>query len=293
MRSACCLALLLVALSCEGTPNIPGVPGIPGVSAPSAPSSVADVQRIIGHIQSVSEAFEDLTPEQEHYIGRAVAAEILARYKLYDDAAAVGYVNLVGQTLALASDRPETFAGYHFFILDDEGLNALAAPGGLIFVTRGMLRLCQSEDQLAAVLAHEVIHVADEHGIRALKQSKQWSALSKIAFESLGDVQQALGAIGVDLSKNLLQHGYSRGLEREADESGIELMGRVGYDPHAMLELLNRAKARLGPRSDNRSHPHLEERIQDATEAMPAAKQPPSPARTSRFEKQLARARAS
>ena len=288
-RTAIGLSFVFVALSCGGG-KLPSVSV--GIPTGGFPGSTGDVIKIINAVQSVAEAFEDLTPEQEHYIGRAVAAEILAKHRVYRGAAAVEYVNLVGQTLALASDRPETFAGYHFFILDTNDINALAAPGGLIFVTRGMLRLCETEDQLAAVLAHEVAHVQDRHGIRAIKQSKQWSAFSKIAFENIQEVQQALNTIGVDLSTNLFKHGYSRKLEREADERGLQLMRRVGYQPHAMLELLGNVRAKLGDRKTGRSHPHLEDRIDDAKGKIKQSKQPRSARRASRYDAALAGTRA-
>ncbi|HDL65299.1 MAG TPA: peptidase M48, partial [Proteobacteria bacterium] len=106
--------------------------------------------------KAVAKTFADITPEQEYYIGRAVAATVLKTYKPYQNKKATRYLNLVGQTLAAASDKPETYGGYHFMIMDSDEINAFSAPGGLIFVSRGMLRLCENEDDLAAVLAHEI-----------------------------------------------------------------------------------------------------------------------------------------
>lgn len=133
---------------------------------------------------AVSRGFEDITPEQEYYIGRTVAAVILSTYKPYRDQSANHYVNLVGALAALASDRPETYGGYHFLILDSDEINAFAAPGGLIFVTRGMLRCCPSEDAVAAVLAHEVGHVQYQHGLQAISKARITSALTILAAES-------------------------------------------------------------------------------------------------------------
>ena len=85
--------------------------------------------------------FEDITPEQEHYIGRSVAAVILSKYRYCNHRNGQRYVNVMGQTLAQASDRPETFGGYHFLILDTDEINALSAPGGFVFVTKGAARV--------------------------------------------------------------------------------------------------------------------------------------------------------
>ncbi|MCX8107663.1 MAG: M48 family metalloprotease, partial [Verrucomicrobiae bacterium] len=115
---------------------------------------------------AAAKAFESITPEQEYYIGRAVAATILKTYRPYEDETANRYLTVLGQALALASDRPETFCGYHFLILDTDEINAFAMPGGLIFVSRGLLRCCKHEDAVAAVLAHEIGHVECQHGLK-------------------------------------------------------------------------------------------------------------------------------
>ena len=90
----------------------------------------------------------------------------------------------LGQSLAQFSERPETFGGYHFLALDSAEINAFAAPGGLILVTRGLLDCCQTEDELAAVLAHEIGHVEKQHGLRAIRTGRLNSALTILAVEA-------------------------------------------------------------------------------------------------------------
>ncbi len=131
-----------------------------------------DIFRAAKTVMSAKEAKQSFTYEQEHYLGRAIAAAILDKYGLYKDPSANRYVTLVGQTVAAHSDLPQTFGGYRFLILDSDEVNALAAPGGIIFITRGMLRACENEDQLAAVLAHEVAHVQARHGVELIKDSR-------------------------------------------------------------------------------------------------------------------------
>ena len=81
-------------------------------------------------------------------------------------------MNEVGDTVARKSSRPNPFRGYHFAVLDTQELNAFACPGGTIFITRGLIQTCQNEDQLAAVLAHEVGHVVNKDGINSISQAR-------------------------------------------------------------------------------------------------------------------------
>lgn len=133
--------------------------------------------------QAVEKTFKDITPEQEYYIGRSVAATVLNAYKPFDRDAANEYLNLLGQTLAQASDKPETFGGWHFLILDTDEINAFSAPGGLVMISKGMIRCCKTEDALAAVLAHEIGHVQNQHGLKAIKKGRLTSALTILAVE--------------------------------------------------------------------------------------------------------------
>ena len=134
--------------------------------------------------QAIEKTQQELTPEQEYYVGRAVVANVLQTYPPLDRPQANAYLNLLGQSLAVFSNRPETFGGYHFLLLSSEEVNAFAAPGGLILVTRGMLLCCANEDELAAVLAHEICHVEMKHGLRAIKQGRLTEALTVVASES-------------------------------------------------------------------------------------------------------------
>ncbi|MFA5812029.1 MAG: M48 family metalloprotease, partial [bacterium] len=102
----------------------------------------------IGGVQQIAAASKDITPSEEHYIGRAVAAMIIDKYPLMGNAALDEYVNKVGLVVAYHSDRPVTFGGYHFAVLRSDEVNAFAAPGGFIFITRGLLKSIQNEDQL-------------------------------------------------------------------------------------------------------------------------------------------------
>jgi predicted Zn-dependent protease len=249
--------------------------------------------------EAVAKSFEDITPEQEYYVGRAVGANILAQYSPYPEAKANGYLNLLGQSLAMVSDRPETFGGYHFLILDSAQINAFAAPGGLIFVSRGLLACANSEDAVAAILAHEIGHVVKQHGLKAIKTARfkdAGLAIGKAAVEELGSAELAKvtaafsGTID-DITSTLVNSGYSRSAEKEADLAAVEILKRAGYDPRALVDMLKVMDGRLKPGGSDfaKTHPDPEDRIASVQEAVAAAGAAPAapPARRSRYQAAL------
>jgi len=233
-------------------------------------------------ITAVEKTFTDITPQEEYYIGRAVAAALLETYAPLDHVAANDYLNTLGQTLAMASDRPETFGGYHFLLLDSDEINAFAAPGGLILITRGMFQLCDTEDALAAVLAHEIGHVAGRHGLRAIKNSRLTSALTILAAEGarhlgsedLKQVVEDFEASISDITSTLVTSGYARGLEGEADQSAINIMRTVGYNPSALVDMLAEMRNRLKPGGLDfaKTHPDPQDRINEIKPTIPGAR---------------------
>src|SRR3989339_1427768 len=203
--------------------------------------------------QAAGKAFEEFTPENEYYIGRTIAANILSKYKAYQNMGPNQYINLIGQTVAQASDKPETFKGYHFLIMDTDEINAFATPGCLILVSRGLLRCCKSEDALAAVLAHEIGHVQLGHGMGAIRGSR-YTSLGKIAgvelAKNLGGAQLAQaaeifdGTVG-DIMKNMVDNGYQSSQEYDADKAAVTILKRVGYNPTALKDMLEQMDRQL------------------------------------------------
>ncbi len=256
------------------------------------PDQVGMISRSLENIGSAARPMSD---QEEYYVGRAVSARLLSSYRQLKDPALTSYINLVGQSVALQSERPVTFGGYHFAILDSPELNAFAAPGGMIFVTRGMLATIKSEDELAAVLAHEVGHVVKRHGIAAIQSSRWSEALTVIGSDAAktfggSDVAKLAklfdGSID-DVFKTLVVNGYGRSQEEEADGAALGLLVRAGYDPAALEGYLQRLAA-AGKSSSGgmlSTHPGTDERIQHVREKMPTASVNKSfqQARTSRF----------
>lgn len=243
---------------------------------------------------AVQKATEEFTPEQEYYIGRTVGAVVLNKYKVYNNQAATHYLNIVGQTLAQASDLPETYNGYHLLILDSEEINAFATPSGLIFVTRGILRCCRREGEVAAILAHEVGHVQYKHGMQSIEKGRVTEALTIIGLEATKTFAQSdiasltrhfEGSIN-DITTTMISNGYSRSFEAAADQAAVTILRRVGYDPGHLVKMLEQMDTRLKPGGTDfaKTHPSPASRIRGLTQVVPAGLLPvPDKARSKRF----------
>jgi len=207
-------------------------------------------------VQQVQQAEQtEFTPEQEYYIGRAVAASLLTPRKVWDNSRATTYLNVLENDLAAFSDRPETFGGYHVLVLDTDEINAFAAPGGLLLVSRGLLRCATSEDMVAAILAHETSHVVLGHGLSAIKQSRKTAAYKNLALAGVAafgspEAKQLTDIFKdsiSDITNTLVNSGYSRELELEADQMALVIMKRAGYDPLAFDAMLKIMESRIKP----------------------------------------------
>jgi len=174
--------------------------------------------------------------ESEIAIGARSAERLEQKYPLYEGVEANEYVKRLGQEVARAGDRPNL--KYHFKILDIEQVNAFALPGGFVYVTKGLLDKA-GEDELAAVLGHEIGHIAARHGIKKLEAQLGYSLLSAIIFrgDEHKDVERA-----IDITINLISLGYSRSDELLADRLGVRYSYRAGYDPRGMLSFLKKLK---------------------------------------------------
>ena len=220
-------------------------------------------------------AARPMSSREEHYVGRAVAATILGQYSLYRDERLTAYLNRMGQALALASDRPFTHGGYHFAILDTDEVNALACPGGFIFITRGMLEQAENEEELAAILAHEVAHVNHKDGLAAIQKARWVQVATSLGADAVRDAGGGqLGQLATlfegsvnDVVETLVVNGYGRQQELAADIDAMTFMHRLGYDPHGLTDYV----AKLAREQDQganegffATHPGLAERLDKA-----------------------------
>lgn len=251
---------------------------------------------------------EELTSEQEYYLGRAVSAKILEKYVPNFDPGLTAYVNRVGHVVAGVSDTPETFAGYHFIVVNSPQVNAMSAPSGFIFVTSGFLRLLSNEDQLAALLAHEVAHVVKQHGVNAISNANLFSALSTFTEAGISVAASQVSA-PVDLSSitnvfsesvsgvvdKLLTSGFDKSQEYDADEYALQLLVKAGYDGNALketLKILDAYAKKAGHENSGwfSTHPEPEDRIDEIDDSditVPAVEAQMMAARTKRFGQEV------
>jgi predicted Zn-dependent protease len=228
--------------------------------------------------EAVSAATQEITPEQEYYIGRAVAATILQTYKPWDSPEANIYLTRLGRSLSLASVLPETFTGYHFLALDTDDINAFGAPSGFILVSRGLLRCATSEDEVAAILAHEIGHVSLKHGLSAISAGRWAEAAKQIALYAgqtsssglLRDLTSSFGGVVTDIAKTMIVSGYSRDLEKAADLEAVRILHDTGYDPNALVRVLKTMETHLKPGAPDfaKTHPDPKDRITYVTAAI-------------------------
>lgn len=280
MRSIIIALLALSLASCADMKNMTSsVASVAGASAIGFLPYGSEIGSAVRASTAVAKTMEDITPAQEYYIGRTVSAGIVNRYPVKPNPSANNYLNLLGQTLVLASDKPSTFKGYHFLLLDTDEVVAFAAPSGFVFVSKGMTKLCKNEDDLAAVLAHEIGHVQKSHALAAISTSRITSALTIVASEG---TQAAVGGIAGeltrlfegsidDITQTLVNSGYARGQENEADAVAIKIMQRVGYDPSALVRVLETMKVKVQPGSTGfvSTHPAPDDRIADIRPLLP------------------------
>lgn len=269
-----------------------------GLAAATGVITSDQAQSINKSVSATAKVFESITPEQEYYIGRTVAATILSQNKPLDSKDMTTYLNTIGQYLALCSDRPETFGGYHVLVMDTPDINAFAAPGGFIMVSRGMLRCCQNEDALAGVLAHEIAHVVLNHGLQAIDKSRLTSAATILGTEAaknlggkeLADLTKTFENSISDITSTVMNSGYARKFEFQADQSAVTILQRAGYDPNGLVAMLTEMDKNLKPGGHDfaKTHPAPKDRIEalrKITGAAPAKAAVPE--RQQRFAKAL------
>ncbi|MHB8709550.1 MAG: M48 family metalloprotease, partial [Desulfuromonadales bacterium] len=174
-----------------------------------------------------------LSEQDERQIGVQTRQSVIEEYGAYDDAALQGYVNGIAQPLARVSHRP--VLDWQFQVMDSPVVNAFAAPGGYVFITRGLLAVINDEAELAGVLAHEIGHVTARHSARNYSQSLLTGLGLQLGTALAGSYGQVLGPL-LEVGTGLLFLKYSRDDEREADALGVEYATKAGYDTNRMAD---------------------------------------------------------
>src|SRR5688572_24993729 len=197
------------------------------IAAPAFAGDRGQLGKLGGAVKRVQQVRDlQVTDEEEQQLGAAVSERMRARYGVVQDPAVHRYVALVGGVLAQASTKPNI--PWNFIVLDTDAVNAFAAPGGFVHVTRGALALMQNEAELAAALAHEIIHITEKHTIRAIQKSK---SIQMGADETLSGNAALLNKVADNIYLDLLEKGFGRAEENESDEKGVILVNKIGYAP--------------------------------------------------------------
>lgn len=233
-------------------------------TAPAQAFDMNDLGSVLGTLKKVQQANTDIDESKEIELGNGIASNLLGAAPLLKNQAVQQYVNRIGLWLALQTERPNL--PWQFGVLDDGDINAFAAPGGYIFVTRGLLAQMHSEAELAGVLAHEMSHILQKHYLQAIKKGARTELLTEFAGKAMQNQ-------GVDPNVTKLVNAgtevYARGLDKgdefEADRMGVVIATRAGYDPYGLPAVLQTLQGLNAQDSSLallfKTHPALPERL--------------------------------
>jgi predicted Zn-dependent protease len=238
------LALIVLLVGCES-----------GAGGGVTPGSIfgAVTQGLTGvNPADVQGARTEIDEPEEIELGRAVSTALGSRYTLLREEPITRYVALVGNAIAQQSDRPDL--RYYFGVLDTDEVNAFAAPGGYVFITRGTLALMHDEATLAGVLGHEIGHIALRHHVETIKKEKQAAVTKGVGVTALrfgagyipgvggaatsAAVNSPLMNLLADGAVNAALKGFSRAEEEQADTVGFKYAARAGYDAAGLRDFL-------------------------------------------------------
>ena len=205
----------------------------------TASAASFDLGKIFDAGKDVATAAKGIDEKEEIEIGREVAGRMLGAAPLVNDANLQAYVNRVGRWVAAQSERPDL--PWHFGVLDNSDVNAFAAPGGYVLITRGLYEILDNEAQLAGVLGHEIGHIVRRHHITVMQKSAALSAGAKLAQR---DNRSAFINNLIGTGAEIFARGLDKSAEFEADQIGIVLAARAGYSPYGLIDVLHKLAAR-------------------------------------------------
>jgi predicted Zn-dependent protease len=221
--------------------------------------------------------FDDFnfTDQEETQLGDQVSTKLRDRFGVYQDEKVTKYVALVGTVLAQSSTRPNL--DWKFIVLDTDGVNAYATPGGYVHITRGLLGLMKNEAELAGVLGHEITHVTAKHTIHAIQKSKGINIGSDLTGSGASLRTQFIARIAGMAFEKIFEGEWSRGDEDDSDKVGAQLANKVGYLPTGLADVLKKIDARNSAREGRNggwfaSHPDTADRIKNNEKQIKAEK---------------------
>lgn len=208
--------------------------------------------------------YVSISPEQEVALGLQSRAQLASQFGgLYPDQETQQIVKEIGDRIVKQSDANKSSYPFEFHVLDDnQTVNAFALPGGQIFITTALLTRLETEDELAGVLGHEIGHVIERHGAERMAKHELFQGLGSAAVIATGEpgTQQIVGQV---VNITLMSHGRSD--ELESDDLGVKYMMQSGYDPEALIRVMEVLKSASGGSSQPEfmsSHPHPDNRAE-------------------------------
>lgn len=200
--------------------------------------------------------------KEEIALGREITGNLLGAAPLVKDDALQVYVNKVGRWVASQSDRPNL--PWHFGVIESNDLNAFAAPGGYVLITKGLYQKLQNEAQLAGVLAHEIGHVTKKHHLRVIQKQQLLNIGAQLLDNSVGKNNQLVSDV-IGSGAEISARGLDKSAEYEADRLGITYATRAGYEPLGLAEVLQMLD-QTNPQDDSvallfKTHPLPEKRL--------------------------------
>jgi predicted Zn-dependent protease len=264
-----CLISALFITSCATVQQLVTTTMNIAVAAGDMDPRTADL--IVSTTESVYKVTEQITPENEYYIGRATAAIILNDYNLYNEPNLTKYLNKICGAITINSEKPDLYNGYYVAVLDSDEINAMATPGGHILITRGLLKCTSNEEELASVIAHEIAHIQKQHSISAIKTSRFKDLSLNVASLAINEsdndeAKQMMSVFGDsvdDVVSSLVLNGFSQEQEFEADSYALELLNNAGYNPHSIVNMLKTLEQNQAnhKRGFVKTHPEPKKRI--------------------------------
>lgn len=230
-----------------------------------------NLNRLIDAAKSMGQATTGIDERQEIEIGRDIASTLLGARPLVANEAMQRYVNNVGRWLASQTERPDL--PWQFGVLDAPQLNAFATPGGNVFITLGLLQRMRTEAELAGVLAHEIAHVLKKHHLNAIQKNAQAGLAANVLSMALNDRNSAVRDKIINFGKEMYARGLDKADELEADQLGVVIAARAGYDAYGLPTVLQMMQA-MNPEDSGltlmfKTHPPIGERLDSLEKIQP------------------------